>query len=61
MIITVKAVRSGAVLGKVKVDDAGKAVEGDEVLTALVTDVVKRAGVAGLKDWTNGYVQLKAA
>lgn len=61
MIVTVRSVRHSTTLGKVKVDDAGKVVEGDAVMAALVTDVVRRAGVDGLNGWTNGYVQLKAA
>lgn len=63
MIITVKAARSGAVLGKVKVDEHGKVVDGDEVMALLVTDVLRRGGgdLTTLDGWTNGYVQLKAA
>jgi hypothetical protein len=60
MIITVRSVRHDKIIGQVKVDGRGKPVEGDEVMTALVTDVVRRVGVSGLNGWTNGYVQLKA-
>lgn len=60
MIITVKSVRHDKVIGKVKIDEGGKPVEGDEVMAMLVTDVVRRVGVSGLNGWTNGYVQLKA-
>lgn len=61
MIVTIRSVRHDKVIGKVKIDESGKPVEGDEVMSALVTDVVRRAGVSGLDGWTNGYVQLKAA
>lgn len=61
MIITVKSVRHGKTIGRVKVDDAGKVVEGDEVMAMLVTDVARRVGKSGLDGWTNGYVQLKAS
>jgi hypothetical protein len=61
MIVTIKSVRHDKVIGKVKIDGSGKPVEGDEVMSALVTDVVRRVGVSGLNGWTNGYVQLKAS
>jgi hypothetical protein len=63
MIVTVKAVGSGVVLGKVKLDPSGKVVEGDDVAGRVVTDVLYRfdGDTAALNGWTNGYVQLKAA
>lgn len=62
MIITVKTAARGTTLGKVKLDGAGKVVEGDDVMAAVVTDVLRRYGgnVAVLDGWTNGYVKLSA-
>lgn len=62
MIITVRAVRSGALLGQVKLDERGKPVDGDMFEQKLVTDVLRRVGgdPAALDGWTNGYVKLAA-
>lgn len=63
MIVTVKTVESGVVLGRVKLDPSGKVVEGDDMAGRVVTDVLYRfdGDMAVLNGWTNGYVQLKAS
>lgn len=60
MIVTVKRAGTSTTLGQVKVDERGKVVEGDPVMTAVVTDVLRRYGgdLAVLNGWTNGYVKL---
>lgn len=56
------SVRSKDLLGTVTVD--GKELRGDPMAVAVAASVLRRAGGLGeaaLKDWTNGYVQLKGA
>jgi hypothetical protein len=63
MIIAVRTIGSGILLGKVKLDGHGKVLEGDELTARVVSDVLRRYGgdLAVLDGWTNGYVKLAAS
>lgn len=54
-------VRTGATLGRARVDAAGHVTDTDGPVATVFQGVIRRGGVEALDGWTNGYVQVKKA